>query len=387
MVSQPYLLALALGTALTLPAFAQENADAPEPIAPETLTVKEAIDPGPNIFSNAQSWDGASQIQVWSAEDLTYKGNMTAGLMGQMLISPDGTTAYGQSTYMTRITHGDIEHVLEIYDVATLSITSEIALPAKAAMVAAYTPYLAMSADGKLVYVQNATPATSVTVVDVEAGEVIQEVPTPGCFGIYPTLQGYGFSTACGDGTFASFALGADGAEATRSVSEVVFDPDENPIFIPGKRIGEALAFITYNGDLITLDDSGESVALLDTVSITDDVEDAWAPGGYDLFAYSPTADILFVTMHSEPYDGSHKNASEEIWAYDVSEDTVLYRTHVEGVISLSATDDEAPTLYAVNEHEATLEIFSSDPEAKYVLKHEASTDSRGWATLVSVAP
>ena len=70
-----------------------------------------------------------------------------------------------------------------------------------------------------------------------------------------------------------------------------------------------------------------------------------------------------------------------------MSEDTVLYRTHVEGVISLSATDEEAPTLYAVNEHEATLEIFSSDPEAKYVLKHEASTDSRGWATLVSVAP
>lgn len=387
MVRQFYLLALALGTALTLPAFAQDTADTPEPIAPETLTVKDAIDPGPNLFSNAQSWDGASQIHVWSAEDLTYKGNMTAGLMGQMLVTPDGATAFGQSTYMTRITHGDIEHVLEIYDVATLSITSEIALPAKAAMVAAYTPYLAMSADGTLVYVQNATPATSVTVVDVEAGEVVQEVPTPGCFGIYPTLEGYGFSTACGDGTFASFDLGDAGSEATRSVSEAVFDPDDNPIFIPARRIGEALAFITYTGDLITLDDSGESITLLDTVSITDGVEDAWAPGGYDLFAYSPTADILFVSMHSEPYDGSHKNASEEIWAYDVSEDTVLYRTHVEGVISLSVTDEEAPMLYAVNEHEGTLEIFSSDPEAKYVLKHEASTGARGWATMVSVAP
>ncbi|WP_417583618.1 amine dehydrogenase large subunit [Pelagibacterium sp.] len=386
MVRQPYLLALALGTALTIPAFAQDSADAPEPIAPETLTVKETIDPGPNVISNAQSWDGAGAFQVWSAEDLTYKGNLTTGSMSQMLISPDGATAYGQSTYMKRITHGDIEHVLEIYDVATLSITSEIALPTKAAMVAAYTPYLAMNAAGTLVYVQNATPATSVTVVDVAAGEVVQEVPTPGCFGVYPTLEGNGFSTACGDGSFASFDLGEDGSEMSRSSSEPVFDPDENPIFIAGKRIGEALAFITYNGDLITLDDSGEAIALLDMVSITDGVDEDWAPGGYDLFAYSPTADILFVAMHADPYDGSHKNASEEIWAYDVSEDTVLYRTHVEGVISLSATDEEAPKLYAVNEHEGTLEIFSSDPDAKFVLKHETSTDSRGWATVVSVA-
>jgi len=387
MVRQPYLLALALGTALTLPALAQDTADTPEAdaVAPETVTVKEAIDPGPNIFSNAQEWGGASSIQVWSADDLTYKGNMTAGAIGQMVISPDGTKAYGQSTYMARYTHGDIEQVLEVYDVETLSIEKEIILPPKAAMVAAYAPYLAISADGSLVYVQNATPATSVTVVDVEAGEVVQEVPTPGCFGIYPTLEGYGFSTACGDGTFASFDLGEDGAEATRSVSEEIFDPDENPIFIPGKRIGEALAFLTHKGDLMTLDDTGEAVKLIETVSLTEGVEDEWAPGGYDLFTYSPTADVLFVAMHSEPYDGSHKNASEEIWAYDVSDSELLYRTHVEGVISMTASDAEAPMVYAVNEHESTLELFSSDPDAKFVLKHEASVDSRGWATLIAV--
>lgn len=385
MVRQPFSLALALGTVLALPALAQDQADT-EPVASETLTVKETIDPGPNIFSNAQQWGGASSIQVWSAEDLTYKGNMTAGAMAQMLVSPDGTKAYGQSTYMARYTHGEIEQVLEVYDVETLSIEKEIPLPAKAAMVAAYEPYLEMSADGALVYVLNATPATSVTVVDVEAGEVVQEIPIPGCFGIYPALEGYKFSTVCGDGSIATFDLGEDGSEAERSATADIFDPDENPIFIAGKRIEDALAFLTYNGDLITLDDSGQAVELLHTVSITDGVEEAWAPGGYDLFTYSPTAGVLFVTMHSEPYDGSHKNASEEIWAYDVEADEVLYRTHVEGVISVTATDAEAPMLYAVNEHEATIEMFSTDPEAKFVLKHEGSVDSRGWATVIAAA-
>src|SRR5690606_35236396 len=128
-----------------------------------------------------------------------------------MLVSPDGTKAYGQSTYMARYTHGDIEQVLEVYDVETLSIEKEIPLPAKAAMVAAYEPYLEMSADGALVYVLNATPATSVTIVDIEAGEVVQEIPTPGCFGIYPALEGYKFSTVCGDGSIATFDLGEDG--------------------------------------------------------------------------------------------------------------------------------------------------------------------------------
>ena len=101
------------------------------------------------------------------------------------MISPDGKSAYSQSSYLKRIMYGDHEQVLQVFDVATLTPTKEVILPNKAAMVAAYTPLLEESADGKFIYVQNATPATSVTVVDMPEKKQAAEVPTPGCWGIF----------------------------------------------------------------------------------------------------------------------------------------------------------------------------------------------------------
>jgi len=354
---------------------------------PETFGVKEAIDPGPNLFLNQQEWSGAGSINVYSADDLTYKGNMSAGAMGQVLISPDGTKAYSQSSYLKRIAYGEHEQVLQIFDVATLTPEREIILPPKAAMVAAYDPLLTQSADGRLVYVQNATPATSVTVVDIEAGEVLQEVPTPGCWGVYPSLEGYSFSTICGDGTFASFALGEDGSSAEKTVSEKIFDVDEDPLFVPAQRVDGLLLFMSFNGNAYLLDDSTGTITLSETFSITEGTEGGWAPGGYGLTAYNEANKVLFVTMHSEAYDGSHKNASEEIWAYDMEARELLYQSPVHGVISITVTDDEVPVLYAINEEDSTVLRYEADPEAKFVLKETAEHGDTGFATVLTVKP
>ena len=118
---KPKLLAasaLCCATMLTFPVMAQEAE-----FVPETFSVKEAIEPGPNIFVGKQEWGGASSIEVYSADDLTNKGNMTAGAIIQLLVAPDGKTAYAQSTFMKRYTYGPIEQVLNVYDVNTLSIT------------------------------------------------------------------------------------------------------------------------------------------------------------------------------------------------------------------------------------------------------------------------
>lgn len=354
---------------------------------PETFGVKEAIDPGPNLFVNQQEWSGAGSINVYSADDLTYKGNMSAGSMGQILISPDGAKAYSQSSYLKRIAYGEHEQVLQVFDVATLSPEREVILPNKAAMVAAYDPLLTQSADGKLIYVQNATPATSVTVVDIEAGEVLQEVPTPGCWGVYPSLGGYGFSSICGDGTFASFALGPDGMAAEKTTSEKIFDVDADALFVPAQRIDGMLAFMSFNGNVYILDDSTGTITLSETFSITQGTEGGWAPGGYGLMAYNAANDVLFVTMHSEAYDGSHKNASEEIWAYDMEARELLYQSPVHGIISITVTDDEVPVIYALNEEDGAVVRYDVDPEAKFVLKESAEHGDTGFATVLTVKP
>lgn len=382
---KPKLLAasaLCCATMLTFPVMAQEAE-----FVPETFSVKEAIEPGPNIFVGKQEWGGASSIEVYSADDLTNKGNMTAGAIIQLLVAPDGKTAYAQSTFMKRYTYGPIEQVLNVYDVNTLSITKEILLPGKAAMVAAYEPLLAQSADGKFVYVQNATPATSVTVVDVAAGSAVQEVATPGCWGIYPSLEGHSFSSICGDGTFASFDVGADGAAAEKTISAKIFDADTDPIFVASDRIGTDLAFISYHGNVYLLSDATGTITQTDKFSITEGQAEGWAPGGYNLLTYNDANGVLFVTMHAEAYDGSHKNASEEIWAYDVKARKALYQSAAHGLISIKVTDGEVPVLFGLNEEESTVVRYAVDPEARFALKETGSGDGTGFATVVVAGP
>src|SRR6202046_5684252 len=142
-----------------------------EELEPQHLTVKPAIDPGSNVFTLDQEWGGASSINIFSASDLKYRGNFSSGTMAQMLLSHDGRTAYTTSVYMKRIARSDAEMGLQAFDVAPSSPPREVALPAKLAMLTPYRHMLAESADGKYVFVQNATPATSVTVVDVQAGK------------------------------------------------------------------------------------------------------------------------------------------------------------------------------------------------------------------------
>jgi methylamine dehydrogenase heavy chain len=342
------------------------------PFRSQHLTVKTAIDPGPNVFTTSVGDAGAGSINVFSATDLKFKGNMTTGSMGQTLIARDGKTAYTTSVYLKRISYGDPEFILQVYDVATLTPTKEIALPPKLAMVGAQEPMLAQSADGRLVYVQNATPATSITIVDVTAGKVTGEIPAPGCFGIYPSLQGHKFSAICGDGTFASFTLNAQETSAERSQSKKIFDVDKDPIFVPTARVGTDLVFISFHGNVYRVSDSGPAIKLMETYSVTAGVDPGWAPGGAQLITYNKANDVLFIGMHPNAKEGSHKTPAKEIWAYNLHTKKLLYRSPVDDVLALTASDAPVPVIYAGKAK--VLLRLEVDPEAKFALKksHEA---------------
>jgi methylamine dehydrogenase heavy chain len=337
---------------------------------PQRLTNKPAIDAGANVFSLDQEWGGSSSIQVFSATDLTYKGNMSGGTMAQMLLSADGKRAYVASVFMKRITYGEAEMVLQAFDVASLSPVKEVILPPKFAMLNPYESMLAQSADGQYVYVQNATPATSVTVVDIVAGKVTGEIPTPGCFGIYPSQQGHKFSVICGDGTFASYALNADGSAADRTPSKKIFDVDEDPIFLASQRAGADLIYISFHGNIYRVSDQGPAIELASKIPMTEGIHGDWAPGGFGVIAYSRQHDVLFISMHPHAKDGSHKEASKEIWAYKLAEHKLLHRSPVEGVRSLSVSDGPRPMLVGLKEK--TLTRFEVEqPEFKLQKTHE----------------
>ena len=376
-------LGITLGAVLSV--LTVSIAQASETFVPEVLTVEKTIKPGANVFVLDQSWKGASRINVLSADDLEHKGNLSIGIIGQMAFSKDRKTAYAISAYAKRITYGPTEAVLQEFDVDTLSVKREILLPEKMAQVAPSNAILNLSADGKLAFVQNATPATSVTVVNLEEGKVVAEVPTPGCFGTFPAASGQRFSSLCGDGTMVSFDVNGKGEFSAPLRSAKVFDPDQDALYIVPKRVGKELLFTSFKGNLYRIADSGKGAAkLVEKYEVTKGIEGDWAPGGVDVLAYNDAHNVAFLTMHPDASEGTHKDYSKEIWAYSLKNKQVLYRSVAEGVSSLTVTSGKNPVLYGLVE-DTELVRYEVDPQARFAVKPSHKVEGIGDWTIYAV--
>lgn len=375
-------LGITLGAVLSV--LTVSIAQASETFVPEVLTVEKTIKPGANIFVLDQSWSGPTRINVLSADDLEQKGILAAGLIGQMAFSKDRKTAYTISAYAKRITYGPTEAVLQEFDVDTLSVKREILLPEKMAQVAPSNAILNLSADGKLAFVQNATPATSVTVVNLEEGKVVAEVPTPGCFGTFPAASGQRFSSLCGDGTMVSFDVNGKGEFSAPLRSAKLFDPDQDALYIMPKRAGKDLLFPSFKGNLYRIADSGKAPKLVEKYEVVKGIEGDWAPGGVDVLAYNDAHNVAFLTMHSDASEGTHKDYSEEIWAYDLKRKQVLYRSVAEGVSSLTVTSGKNPVLYGLVE-DTELVRYEVDPQARFAVKPSHKVEGIGDWTIYAV--
>ncbi|MGZ9810805.1 amine dehydrogenase large subunit [Pseudoroseicyclus sp. H15] len=365
-------------------AAAQDAADQPA-FEFETTSVRETIEPGPNIFVNMQGWDSASSIRVYGAEDLGFKGIMSAGLQGNSAVSADGKTVYYVSGYYSRFSYGDAEHVLQIFDVDRLNPVREIELPLKVAQYTADASLLRLSADETLIYVQNSTPATSVTIVDLTTNTVVQEVPTPGCFGVYPTLEGHSFSTICSDGSFMTVALDDAGQTVDTTRSEMIFDPDADPIYLATDRYQGDLMFLSYNGNIYRAADASGTVELVTTYPMTEGTE-GWLPGGYVPFTVNEANGVAFVPMHMSDEIGTHHRGSEEIWAYDIEAGTLLYRSPAANATSVFVTDDAEPVLYTLSLRDDEIARYEVDTEAKFAVKKAETNVGIGFSTVMETA-
>lgn len=362
---------LGLGLGMGQPLLAQE------PIEPETLTVEAAIAPGENVFSMDQSWGGASKINVLGAEDLKNKGNITPGLQAQMTLSADGKTLYTLSNYPKRIVFGPTESAVQEWDVATLSLKREILVPTKVAMVETQPAMLSLVDDGKFLLIQNATPATSVAVVDLAKGEAIAEIPTPGCWGAIPAASGAAFLALCGDGSLQGYSFAADGTFGDPVKAAAVFDPDADALFTNPARSGDDLLFASFGGNLYRVSFTGGTPALTDRFSIVEGIE-GWAPGGSEVIAYHPETDVAFVLMHPDAAEGSHKNGAKEIWSIDVGGKAVLYRSAAEDEKSIAVSKSSPPVLFGGSDDTAAATRYAVDPEAKSAAKLTATAEKMG---------
>ncbi|MBD9527340.1 amine dehydrogenase large subunit [Paracoccus sp. PAR01] len=345
-----------LTTALTLTlAGLAGMAHAADEIQPETLTIEKTIAPGPNVLVMDFGMVGSSPVYVFGSEELKLKGNIGTGSFGQMVLSKDGKTLYTVSAYLERYVYGDIDAVIHEWDLQTMTAKREFEINDKFGHAESQPGLLTLADDEKFLLVQNATPATSVTVVDLAKGADIAEVPTPGCWTAIPAVEGRRFTSICGDGTLASYGFEADGTFTKPVKSAQIFDADKDALFANPLRVGSKLVYLSFGGNFLVVDDSAETATLEKTVSIEGG---EWAPGGSEVMTYHAPSNTIFVMMHKGAFDGSHKNPAEEIWAVDAETFKVKGRSAANGETGILATKGDAPELFGVT-HTGTLVKYS----------------------------
>lgn len=266
---------------------------------------------------------------VIDGHNLGFLGMVGTGFAGSVTTSRDGKSLFVATTYLDRLQRGNRADVVEVYGTGDLVLQHEIAIPPKRTQGLPTRALLATTPDDRFLLVQNATPATSVTVVDLQARRPVAEIATPGCYGVIPWPgQARRFSSLCGDGTLVSFDLDEQGALARRLEPLRFFDPDQDPVFTHYDFVGDRLVLVSYLGQVHVLDLQGAQAAAQAPWPLADAAaaRQGWRPGGYQLFAVEPRAQRLYVGMHRKGQEGSHKNPAEEIWVFDLASGRRLAR-------------------------------------------------------------
>jgi methylamine dehydrogenase heavy chain len=309
-------------------------------------------------ISFAHMADG--HASVIDGHDFKFLGNLPIGFSGQIAASANRSKIYIATTYYDRGNRGHRTDVLEIYDARKLAFEREVVVPAKHVEGVPYNAYLVPSVHDRIVLLQNATPAASVTIVDPAAGKVLAELPTAGCFGIYPSpTDELVFSTLCGDGSAVTIGMDASGHERFRHRSAKFFDPVNDPVYIEAGTLGSKLVLLSFKGNVHIIDISGDTAVQNTVWSLTgaDDTK-GWAPGGYQPFAVHAASGQIFVGMHANAFEGSHKYPAQEIWQADLKTGHILRRVPASGAIALAITQDASPVLFALIRDDASLQAF-----------------------------
>jgi methylamine dehydrogenase heavy chain len=293
-----------------------------------------------------------SKIRIIDGDDFSILGQLTNGSFGSFSISADRKTLFDATSFFSRGDHGTRTEVLEYYDTATLKPRGETILLNKRAMSNQYSVFVVESAASRYLMLQNATPASSISIVDLGTKSLLSEIPTAGCFGIYASAKTPGrFSTLCGDGTAVTVDFDPSGKELGRKRSATLFDPEKDALFISGVKMNGKTIFMSFLGNVHVIDFSGEVATQDAPWSFLGAKEQAarWRPGGYSNIAYSPSNGQLYLGMHPDGQEGSHKTPAAEIWKIDMAKHLVTGRVKSDGANYMQVSKETHPLLFTVN--------------------------------------
>ncbi|MBN8838681.1 MAG: amine dehydrogenase [Sphingomonadales bacterium] len=291
--------------------------------------------------------DSRAAIVDVAADAHALKGQFQVAQFATFVPSTIKSEIYVAETYYPRLTRGERTDVLTIWDKKTLTPKGEIVLPGgKRGQFVTQRQALQLTNDEKWALVFNFTPASSVTVVDLDARKVLGDIDLPGCSLIYPTGP-RGFMSLCADGTMTSIALDAAGKLASTVTSKAFNDIDHDPMFMTPAMVGKTAWFATFRGGFRAIDLSAPVARDLGGFSLPPEKTPAgeWRPGGWQVITAAPDGK-LYMLMNPAGKEGSHKDGGTEVWVVDPAKKARVARIvlrHPGG--SIEVTRETRPSL------------------------------------------
>lgn len=234
---------------------------------------------------------------------------------------------YTYGSYYSRGLYGDRTDLMVVYDAATASPVAEVSLPQMPAGIG--HPGMMGLINNKFVGIWNISPATSVSVVNVETLSFVSEVAMPSCSGINP--QGNGWISICADGTALYIELDANGQVARRVQSERFFDAFDDALYDYAVPAADGWMFMSIEGLLRKITLSGNTLQVSEPFDInpptngTVDVngvafpnDDHWRIAGSQVFAYHDSEALLATVMRDNGGQEVFDKYGTEIWMYNM---------------------------------------------------------------------
>jgi methylamine dehydrogenase heavy chain len=339
---------------------------AAEPLPAEQFSIEPLPSRSPHwayVIDEAFSNEIDARVRLFDGDSYRHLGQIDAGFNPGVIQSPDGSTTAVATTYYARGGHGARTDVVEFTDNATLAIAGEIVLPPKRVQILPTYFNVSYSTDGRFLYVAYVTPAASFGVLDPADKTVLGEVDTAGCVLVIPSGPNR-ISSLCDSGRLLTVTLDAQGHEASRALSDVMFDPDKDPVFVQGVPTSNGFLFLSFLGQVHDVDFSGAQPSIQAPWSLLNAAEHShWRPGGQQIAAIHRRLGRLYVCMHRGG-EGSHKEGGTEIWVFDVKTHKRLARWSVAAplhgaIVAVQVSQDEAPLLFAGSDQGA-VEVFDA---------------------------
>jgi methylamine dehydrogenase heavy chain len=326
-------------------------------IAAETITTSAMATPQPSWFI-VYAWGRSAYI--FDADDGQMQGlvsvsNYTPALQPNLA----RREFYAVESFYSRGDRGERTDILTIFDMATLTQKSEVAIPQKSES-SIYRRHIGLLGNNRHVAILNMTPGQSVSIVDIEKQEFIGEIATPGCSTIMP-VETNSFLLICGDGTLQLIRLDDDGKEANRSRSDVFFSVNNDPIGDTPVATDSGWLFQSYGGIIYEASVDGDRVEITASWSLLDpsDVAEGWRIGSDEPMAHNHEHGLLYTLMHVGTLDERDEPATE-VWVFDRQQQRRLVRLELETPVhNIMVTQESAPKLLLLDE-EAAVSVYDA---------------------------